>query len=279
MRNKLLNLLASNAKRGSFKAEGNTIFIYDVIVSDEMEAEFFGGVSATAFSKMLKGMSGPISLRINSPGGDVFAARAMSAAMKEYDGEITAYVDGCAASAASILAVAADRCVMADGSFMMIHKAWTFTVGNGDEHLQTAALLEKIDASIASTYAAKSGKDAAEFVEMMAAETWFNAEEAIANGLADEMAVDPKAAAKNKADGLLWNLTAFDKAPKAASTCTTTTHVERTITEKIDSVTVETEDDAEAEQGDGAEDAADMVADETAKRIRQHAARMALTTA
>lgn len=293
MRNKLFNLLASNAKRGSFKAEGNTIFVYDMIVSDEMEAEFFGGVSATAFAKTLKGMSGPISLRINSPGGDVFAARAMAAAMKEYaGGEITAYVDGYAASAASVLAVSADRCVMADGSFMMIHNAWTFSVGNAEDHLSTAALLEKIDASLAATYAAKTGKDAAVFADLMAAETWFNAEEAVANGLADEMAVEtPKAAAKNKATAPLWNLAAFDKAPQGASTCTTTTHVERTITETIDSVTVEVEDDVEdaaeetaaaASEDMGQDDdisTAAMAADETAKRIRLHATRMALATA
>lgn len=281
MRNKLFNLMASNAKRGAFKAEGNTIFIYDMIVSDEAEAEWFGGVSATAFAKALAQMTGPISLRINSPGGDVFAARAMASAMKEYGSEITAYVDGYAASAASVLAVAANRCVMADGSFMMIHNAWTMTMGNSEEHLQTAALLEKIDASLAATYATKSGKDAAEFSKLMSAETWFTAEEAIAAGLADEMAVEAPKAAKNKLAAPIWDLAAFDKAPKAASTCTTTTHVQRTITETIDSVTVETEDDAaEAENDDGSEDSmAAMAADETAKRIRLHAARMALATA
>lgn len=280
MRNKLFNLLASNARKGTFKAEGNTIFVYDMIVSDEAEAEWFGGVSATAFAKALSTMSGPISLRINSPGGDVFAARAMASAMKEYGSDITAYVDGYAASAASVLAVAANRCVMADGSFMMIHNAWTMTIGNGEDHLQTAALLEKIDASLAATYATKSGKDAAVFKDYMAAETWFTAEEAIAVGLADEMAVDGKAA-KNKAAAPLWNLAAFDKAPQAASTCTTTTHVERTITETIDTVTVETDDGTEADAEDTNEDtaASDMMAAETAKRVRLHAARMALKAA
>ena len=76
MRNKLLNLYVSNARKGTFKAEGNTIFIYDMIVSSELEAEYFGGVSAVEFTKTLAGMTGPVSLRINSPGGDVFAARA-----------------------------------------------------------------------------------------------------------------------------------------------------------------------------------------------------------
>jgi ATP-dependent Clp protease protease subunit len=84
----LLNLLASNAKAGSFRAEGNTVYLYDVIVGSDLEAEFFGGVSAGTFINALKGMKGAFSLRINSPGGDVMAARAITQAMREYDGEI-----------------------------------------------------------------------------------------------------------------------------------------------------------------------------------------------
>ena len=208
---KLFNLYSANAKRGTFKAEGNSLFLYDVIVGSDDEAAVWGGVSPQAFGKALAGMSGTIHLRINSPGGDVFAARAMAQAMREYKGDIIAHVDGYAASAASLIAVTASKAVMAPGSFLMIHKAWTLGVGNSDDLLASAALLEKIDATLADTYAAKSGKDAAMFAEMMAAETWFTPQEAIDAGLCDEIAPE-KAKAKAMA---AWDMTAFGAPPAA----------------------------------------------------------------
>jgi ATP-dependent protease ClpP protease subunit len=206
---KLFNLLASNARKGSFRAEGNTIYIYDVIVGSDAEAEFWGGVSPEAFARTLSGLSGDVTLRINSPGGDVFAARAMVAAMSGHAGQITAHVDGYAASAASLIAVSAGRTVMADGSFLMIHKAWTLAMGNADDLVSTAALLEKVDATIAETYAAKAGTDAAGFAQMMADETWFTADEAVSVGLADEKQAAP---ARNGAQAA-WNLSAYRAAP------------------------------------------------------------------
>jgi ATP-dependent protease ClpP protease subunit len=207
MKNKLRALLASNAKRGSFRAEGNTIYVYDMIVSDDFEAEWMGGVSPAAFIEKLSGLSGDVAVRINSPGGDVMGAVAMCQAMREYAGTITVHVDGWAASAASVLAVAAPKVVMAPGSFMMIHKAWTIGIGNSDDMLATAELLEKVDGSIAESYAAKAGGDAAPFLELMAKETWFTAAEAVEARLADEVAGD-----KPKAMGR-WDLSAFAAAP------------------------------------------------------------------
>lgn len=207
MKNKLRALLQANAKRGSFRAEGNTIYIYDVIVADEFEAEWFGGVCPRAFIDALSGMNGDVAIRVNSPGGDVFAAVAITQAMREYSGTITVHVDGYAASAASVIAVASPKVVMAPGSFMMIHKAWTIALGNSDDFLATAELLEKVDGSIADSYAVKSGGETTHFLDLMAAETWFTATEAVAAGLADEVAQDkPKALAK-------WDMSAFEAAP------------------------------------------------------------------
>lgn len=207
--NKLRRLLASNARRGSFRAEGDTLYIYDVIVASDDDAEWLGGVSAETIVQQIRAMSGPITLRINSPGGDVFAARAIQAAMDAHDGEITAHVDGYAASAASLIAVAADRCVMASGAFMMIHKAWTIGMGNADDMLASAELLEKIDGTLADTYAAKAGGEVSAFADLMRAETWFTAQEAVDAKLADEIAAKaPKAQAA-------WDLTAYGIAPAA----------------------------------------------------------------
>ncbi len=191
--NKLLRLLANNAKRGEFRAEGNTIYLYDAIVSSKVEAEWFGGVDAETFVQTLRAMKGDVSIRINSPGGDVFAARAMSQAIREYDGQVTAHVDGVAASAATFLTSAADKTVMAQGSMLMIHKAWTIGWGNSDDFMSTAALLEKIDGTIAQSYSASAERrdvEPADFAALMAAETWLTAQEAMDLGLADEEIVD-----------------------------------------------------------------------------------------
>ncbi|MGQ3041105.1 MAG: head maturation protease, ClpP-related [Brevundimonas sp.] len=209
--NKLRRLLASNARRGSFRAEGATLYIYDVIVASDDDAEWMGGVSAESIVKQIRASTGAITLRINSPGGDVFAARAVQAAMDAYDGEIVAYVDGYAASAASLIAVAADRCVMSPGAFLMIHKAWTIGVGNADDMLASAELLEKIDGTLAETYAEKAGGDPADFAEMMRAETWFTAAEALQAGLADEISAKPVKAET------AWDLSAYAGAPESAA--------------------------------------------------------------
>ena len=210
MRNlKLLNLLHANAKRGSFKAEGNTIYLYDMIVASEIEADWFGGVTPKQIADQLKDINGDVQLRINSPGGDVFAAVAMSQMLREYSGKVVAHVDGYAASAASIVACAADECVMAKGSMMMIHKAWTMGIGNADDLRSTSDLLDKIDVQIAQGYADKSGKNVAGFIDAMSAETWFSDQEAVEAGLADKIAEASEKKAKAQ-----WNMSAFDNPPE-----------------------------------------------------------------
>lgn len=222
--NRLLNLLAANKQRGEFKAEANTIYLYDTIVSSKADAEWWGGVDAETFVQSLRGMTGDVTLRINSPGGDVFAARAMAQAIKDHPGTVTAYVDGYAASAASFITSAADRVVMSDGSMLMIHKAWTLGFGNADDLNATATLLAKIDDTIAATYEASAKRrdkstTMDEFAALMAAETWLTGQEAIETGMADEIAQDgPKDTAR-------WDLSAFGATP-AATTVTVTVEIE-----------------------------------------------------
>lgn len=123
---------------------------------------------------------------------------------------MTAYVDGVAASAASLLAVTAAETVMAPGSMMMIHEAWTIGLGNKGDFLATAALLEKIDASIVETYQAKAGGEPEGWAAAMAAETWYTAAEAVAAGLADRVSEATPPAAQ-----AAWDLGVYDNAPAA----------------------------------------------------------------
>ena len=158
LRDNARNRTASPPKAKAEESGEATLYLYDVIVSDD----YWGGVAAEAFVKELNATAAPtIHLRINSPGGEVFAARAIEAAIRNHPARIVAHVDGYAASAASFVAVACDEVEIAPGGFFMIHKAWTFTAGNADDLLHTAEMLEKLDASLVDTYAKKTraGKD------------------------------------------------------------------------------------------------------------------------
>lgn len=207
--NPLQKLLISNRGAGQFRCEAGkdeaTIYLYDVIVSDD----YWGGVSAQNFVKELNALDAPvIHLRINSPGGDVFAGRAMAQAIREHNSKVIAHVDGYAASAASYVALAGDEVHMAEGGFFMIHKAWTIAFGNSDDLMDTAALLEKIDNSLISTYAKETGQDEEQIGKWMAEETWFNADEAIEYGFATHKSED-------SAQASAWDLSAYSKAPEA----------------------------------------------------------------
>lgn len=214
MKNRLLKLLNDNRqspRRFEVKAEESgdeaEIFLYDTIVSDELEAEYWGGVAPESFVRALRGIkAGTIHLRINSPGGSVFAARAIEQALRDHKARVVVHVDGLAASAATFIAMAGDEVVMSKGAMFMIHRASTVAWGNAEDLMDTAGLLEKIDGTLAQTYADRTKQKLEQVAEWMAAETWFTAEEAVEHGFADRIAdADVKASA--------WNLAAYGKAP------------------------------------------------------------------
>lgn len=220
MKTRLNKLYADNRKASARKFEvvaaadssDVEIFLYDQIVSSELEAEFWGGVAPESFVKAVYAVdkAATINLRINSPGGSVFAARAMEQALRAHKGRVVVHIDGLAASAATFIAMAGDEVVMAKGAMFMIHQAWTGMYGNADDLRKEAELLDKIDGTLAETYADKTGKELAEITAWMAAETWFTAAEAVEVGFATSIAeVEAKASA--------WNLSAYDNAPKLGS--------------------------------------------------------------
>lgn len=202
-----IKMRIANKDRGTFRAEANTIWLYDAIAWNDEESQFFGGVPPSRFIAQLEAMTGDVTLRINSPGGSVWGAQAMVAAIRQHSGRITAQVDSLAASAASVLAVSCAECRMVPGSMMMVHKAWGVTFGNADDMRDTAALLDKTDGQIATAYAAKSGGDVDAMLALMAAETWMTADEAVAMKFADGLAD------KNTQAKALWDLSVYAKAP------------------------------------------------------------------
>ena len=157
----------------------------------------FWGVQAKDFiAELGKVESKQISVEINSPGGDVFAALAMYNALRASGKEIVSKVMGVAASAASLVFMAGDKRVMPKNTHLMIHNPWMFAAGNADELRDTADTLDKIGASLTATYVARSGMDEAKLKDMLAKDTWLNADEALADGLATEVVDEVKANAK-----------------------------------------------------------------------------------
>ena len=241
-----IKMRLANKGAGEFRAESNVIWLYDEIASDMEEAEWMGGVAPQQFIDALSQTTGPVTLRINSPGGSVFGAQAMVAAMRAHPHPITAQIDSLAASAASVIASAASETIMAPGSMLMIHRAWGMAVGNEADMRDTAEILSKIDGQLAENYAARSGGDVEKFLELMAAETWFTAQEAIAVGLADRIIEANTQRPKAK-----WDLSAYAKAPAIEAR------------------------EEEIKQETPVEAPADALPDFTAMRIRQLAARLA----
>ena len=206
--NKLLQLLSNNARADrapGIRAEAGKVYVYDVIDRD-------WGASAKALIEALAPMAGqPVALHINSPGGDVFEARAMVAAIRAHGAPVSTYIDGLAASAATYLALAGDTVHITDGGLFMIHNSWTFSYGNKAELRSTADLLDKIDGTIAADYIRKTSASAEQVAAWMDAETWFTAAEAKAAGFVDQ--IDGAADADKSAR---WNLSAYANAPKPA---------------------------------------------------------------
>ena len=173
------------------KATEATLYLYDEIG--------YWGIDAKQFVDDLNEIDADvIHLRINSPGGDVFAAKAMQTALKQHKAKIVTHVDGLAASAASVVALAGDEIEMVDGGFFMIHKALSFFDVLGyfnDEALaglvvdmeKEKELLAKVDDSIAKDYAKRTGHKVKDIKGLMSAETWFTAEEAVGYGLIDRV--------------------------------------------------------------------------------------------
>lgn len=211
--NHLMKLLASNrglaAKPCALVTAGDetTIYLYDSIVSDDLTAEFWGGVSAQSLVPQIREIKGGvINLRINSPGGDVFAAQAICQAIRDTSAKVVAHIDGYAASAATVIATAADEIKISEGGMYMVHCGWTMALGNATEMRATADLLDKVDSTICAQYARKSGKSAEEIMAIMQAETWFTAQEAVDAGFTDSISISPKVKAS-------WDLSAYANAP------------------------------------------------------------------
>lgn len=165
--------------------EDRTISIYDVIGYDWWTGE---GVTAKRIASALRSLGrGPVTVNVNSPGGDMFEGLAIYNLLREHQGEVTVKVLGLAASAASVIAMAGDAVQIARAGFLMIHNCWVMAQGNRHDLREFADTMEPFDAAMADIYAARSGQDLAAVQRQMDGETWIGGSQAIEQGYADEL--------------------------------------------------------------------------------------------
>lgn len=176
------------------------------VAADEAELLLYDeiggfGTYAEDFLAELKAVTAPkLRVKVNSPGGAVFEGVALANALRSHPAEVTVQVDGIAASIASVIAMAADRVVVQPQAMLMVHDASGVCLGNAQDMTDMAALLDKISDNIADAYVAKAGGTRDEWRQVMKAETWFNAEEAVEAGLADEVVSSKKQAQPDEAE-------------------------------------------------------------------------------
>ena len=180
-------------------------------VYEEIGENFWGeGFTAKQFVKDLAALDvDAIDLHINSPGGNVFDGQAIFNALRSHPATVTTYIDGLAASIASVVALAGDRVVMASNALFMYHDPFGMVMGDAAEMRQFADVLDKIGDTIADIYVARSTHSPEEVRAGMAAETWLSADEAHAYGFVDEVADAMKVAAR-------FDLSRFHNAPPVA---------------------------------------------------------------
>lgn len=193
----------------SIKAKANDtaeISIYDEIG--------YWGITAKSFSKDLKALGNnlkQINLHIHSPGGDVFDGIAIYNLLKNHSANVTVYIDGLAASMASVIAMAGNEVIMPENAMMMIHKPWGIQGGDAEDMRKYADLLDKVENTLIPAYASKTGKTPEELAEMLSAETWLNGKECVEQGFADKLAEPLVAMASIKSR----KLEDFENMPKA----------------------------------------------------------------
>ena len=161
-----------------------TLYLDGVIAE---ESWFDDDVTPAAFKAELLSGTGPITVRINSPGGDCIAASQIYTMLMDYPSDVTVKIDGIAASAASVIAMAGTKVCMSPTSIMMIHNPLTVAMGDSEEMRKTIQLLDEVKESIINAYEIKTGLSRVRLSHLMDGETWMNPKMALELGFCDEI--------------------------------------------------------------------------------------------
>lgn len=166
-----------------------TLYLDGVIAE---ESWFDDDVTPKAFKAELTAGEGDLVIWLNSPGGDCIAASQIYTMLMDYKGKVTVKIDGIAASAASVIAMAGTTVLMAPTALMMVHNPLTVAIGDSEEMQKAIAMLSEVKESIINAYEIKTGQSRAKLSHLMDAETWLNAKKAIELGFADGILDDVK---------------------------------------------------------------------------------------
>ncbi|MCP4569991.1 MAG: Clp protease ClpP [FCB group bacterium] len=179
----------------------------DVYIYDEISIY---GITAESFISDISDVKTPvINLHLNTPGGYVFDGFAIYNALQQHKSKVVVHIDGLAASAGSIIAMAGDEVKMAANAFLMIHRPWSMVIGNASDMRNEAKVLDNIGGSLIDTYVKKTGLDHKVITDWLADETWFNADEALKHGFVDAVVDDKEIENKH-------NLNDFGNVPEQA---------------------------------------------------------------
>ena len=186
----------------------------EIFLYEDVGDSWFGGVSAKQFAADLNALGNVknIALRINSYGGDVFEGLAIYRQLADHKAKVTAHIDGVAASIASIIAMSANKILIAEAGFLMIHNAAGAVMGEADDMRRMAETLDTVTGTLRGVYEARTRHDDAKIREWMDAETWFTGADAVAEGFADEIVPNVKVTNHLTAD--LRNKHNFRHAPQ-----------------------------------------------------------------
>ncbi|WP_041689178.1 ClpP-like prohead protease/major capsid protein fusion protein [Rahnella aceris] len=167
----------------------------DIYIYDEIG---YWGVTARQFTSSMKALGDldHINLHIHSPGGDVFDGIAIYNLLNSHTASKTVYIDGLAASMASVIAMVGNPIIMPENAMMMIHKPWGITGGDANDMRDYADLLDKVEAVLIPSYAKKTGKTPDELALMLGEETWMTAQECLEHGFADQISTAVQAMAR-----------------------------------------------------------------------------------
>lgn len=152
----------------------------------------YDNISPNQVEEALNSSNGEVEVNIASGGGSVFAASEIYTMLKAYSGKVVVNIQGLAASAASVIAMAGDEINMSPTSQMMIHKASTVSMGNADDFAHDSKMLDVTDQSIVNAYEEKTGLDRDDILQLMANETWMTAQDAVDKGFADNISAGSK---------------------------------------------------------------------------------------
>ena len=169
--------------------DGRTLYFDGYIAQDSW---FDDDITPRKFKDELNSGDGDIAVWLNSPGGDVFAASQIYTMLKEYKGKVTVKIDGLAASAASVIAMAGDEIVMSPTACIMIHNPATVIFGEAADFASGIKMLSEVKESIINAYEIKTGQSRAKISHLMDGETYMNANKAVELGFADGILEDAK---------------------------------------------------------------------------------------